>query len=415
MIKKLMKNKLLVNSFYLMLSAFTHSAAGFFFYIIAARIFTAEDLGLSVNLLTSLSLIMVLSQFGFSESIIKFYKKSRDKERFLGTSLLVSAFLSLFFAMVVLFIICKNIPEISGFFTGSLIYPILFLAMSMVWAISVIYDSIFIAIGKSEHVLLKTIIFSIFKLLLPFMLIPLGFFGIYSSWTIASLFSLLFIQAKTKIRLKLGIDFGIIKRMLAFSFINYIGNIFYWLRNFLIPLIITLSFGAAQAAFFYVPLRLLDLMIIVPKSTGRALFAQSQSKNGHSSHFLAFFLSIASSLFFIILFFFFGEKILLVYGKEYMINSLHILKALSIYGLFMAANEILLTQAQHKSDSKEIIIIRVISSMISLLSIFYFRSYGLIGFAYAFLLGEIIAFLAILAGRLTKCISSEKTGDMHDA
>ncbi len=400
MIKKLARNKLLVNSFFLISSAAAHSITGFVFYIIIARLFSAEDLGLSVNLLTSLSLVMVLSHFGFSESIIKFYKKSREKENLIGTSIFVSGLLSLFFAFAILVLMCIKIPSMIVFFSNYLAYAFLFLIMSSVWSISILFDSIYIAMERAEYVLIKTLIFSFFKVMLPFVFISLGFFGIYSSWTIAALISLILMQKIRKFSFKLSINVGLLRKVISFSFVNYIGNISYWLRNFLVPFIITLVYGAASAAFFYVPLRLLDLMLIVPKSTGRALFAQGSKNKKSKGVAVAFFLSIASSFFFIFVFFAFGVKLLSVYGMDYVKNSFAVLKVLSVYGLFMAINEILLTQAQHNSDSKEILTIRVLSSMLSLASLLYLSKYGLIGFAYAFLFGEAIAFIFVVISRI---------------
>ena len=60
------------NSFFMAFSSIFNAGCGFFFWIIAARIYTVEQVGLATALISSLSLVLLFSRLGFDFSIIRF-------------------------------------------------------------------------------------------------------------------------------------------------------------------------------------------------------------------------------------------------------------------------------------------------------------------------------------------------------
>ena len=57
--------------------------------MIAARLYSAEDVGIATALWSSLALIILLSRLGFDFSIIRFFP-SGDKSRIFSTSVIIS-------------------------------------------------------------------------------------------------------------------------------------------------------------------------------------------------------------------------------------------------------------------------------------------------------------------------------------
>lgn len=71
------RDPLYKNSFFIMLSSITNAGFGFFFWMIAARLYSAEDVGIATALWSSLTLILLLSRLGFDFSLIRFFPERR--------------------------------------------------------------------------------------------------------------------------------------------------------------------------------------------------------------------------------------------------------------------------------------------------------------------------------------------------
>lgn len=82
-----------------MLNAITGAAFGFFFWMIAAKIYQKQDVGIATALISSINLLLLFSRMGLDNSMIKFLPKG-DKNRILGTTLLVSTLSSIILGIV---------------------------------------------------------------------------------------------------------------------------------------------------------------------------------------------------------------------------------------------------------------------------------------------------------------------------
>ena len=72
-LKQYLADPLYKNSFFLVLSRVINVACGFFFWMIAARLYSVEDVGLATALISSLGLVILFSRFGFDFSLIRFF------------------------------------------------------------------------------------------------------------------------------------------------------------------------------------------------------------------------------------------------------------------------------------------------------------------------------------------------------
>ena len=59
------------------------------------------------------------------------------------------------------------------------------MVLSAAWVVFNINDSVYIGLRKSEYVLVKQSVFSVAKLVLPWLFLGLGFFGIFGSYSIS--------------------------------------------------------------------------------------------------------------------------------------------------------------------------------------------------------------------------------------
>ena len=88
-IARLASDSLYRNSIFMAATSLFNAGCGFFFWMIAARLYTVEQVGLATALISSLGLIILFSRLGFDTSIIRFYP-SEDRGSVIGTSLAVT-------------------------------------------------------------------------------------------------------------------------------------------------------------------------------------------------------------------------------------------------------------------------------------------------------------------------------------
>ncbi|MFX0206840.1 MAG: oligosaccharide flippase family protein, partial [Candidatus Hodarchaeota archaeon] len=86
--KKHVRDPLYKNSFLIMLTSISNAAFGLIFWIIAAKIYSKEDVGIATALISSLGLLVLLSRFGFDQSIIRFFPEG-DKSKIFSTSAII--------------------------------------------------------------------------------------------------------------------------------------------------------------------------------------------------------------------------------------------------------------------------------------------------------------------------------------
>ena len=83
-ISGLSKDPLFKNSAYIMLTSLSIAGFGLLFWVLAANLYSNEDVGVASAILSSISLITLLSKFGFDQSIIRYFPH-RNKSHILST------------------------------------------------------------------------------------------------------------------------------------------------------------------------------------------------------------------------------------------------------------------------------------------------------------------------------------------
>ena len=151
-----LRDPLLKNSLFIMLTSISGAGFGFIFWMLAAKFYPAEDVGIATALISSMALLVLLSRFGLDFSIIRFFP-TNDKSRIFSTSAIITTSFAVIFGAVFIAGVDILSPEL-----GSLLKPprnaalfLIFLAASSVTALTGIS---FIAIRKAAFQFLQSII-----------------------------------------------------------------------------------------------------------------------------------------------------------------------------------------------------------------------------------------------------------------
>jgi len=100
------------NSIYLMLSMGVMSFFGFFFWIINARLFTPDQVGIGTTLISLMTLISSFSLLGLGNSLIKYLPMSARKNEKINTSLILVGLASIIASIIYLIFLKTFSPKL---------------------------------------------------------------------------------------------------------------------------------------------------------------------------------------------------------------------------------------------------------------------------------------------------------------
>ncbi|MBA7581033.1 hypothetical protein ES695_19775 [Candidatus Atribacteria bacterium 1244-E10-H5-B2] len=381
------------NSIYLMLSTGVMAVFGFFFWIINARLYSAEQVGIGTTLISLMTLISSFSLLGLGNSLIKYLPTSDKKNDKINTSFTLVGFTSIFISIFFLVFLKTFSPRLL-FVRESIIFSLLFILFTVFFSLNIISENVFIAYRSSKFVLIKNTISSIVKLILPIFLVALGAYGIVVSMGIAMavafLVSLVFLILRFNYSPKPIIDRSVVKRMIKFSLGNYIAGFIGGLPAMVLPILITNSIGAKFSAYFYLDMMIANLLYIIPIATSQSLFAEGSYSERELKVQLKKAIKIISLILIpaILVTFLFGKYILLAFGKEYSSEGVIFLQILAISGIFLSINYIGNSIFYIKHRIKLVILVNLLGASIILsLSIMLIHQ-NLLGIGVGWMLGQ---------------------------
>jgi len=384
------------NSIFLMLSTAVMAFFGFFFWIINAQLFTTEQVGLGTTLISVLSLISGISLLGLNVGIIKYLPTSKRKTEKINTSIILVGIVSLITSLIFIVGLETFSPKLL-FLRENLYYSLLFVVFAIFSSSNTLIESVFIAYRSTGYVLIKNIIFSLGKLILPFLLVSLGAMAIFLSFggatAIAFLLALIFLIKKFEYKFKPSLHTGIIANMAKYSSANYLAGVIGTFPQMVLPIIITNKISPQQSAYFYMDMMIANLIFIIPQATTQSLFAEGSCKESEFKEnikkaikIITFFMLPA-----IIITIFFGNHILLVFGKEYSSEGFKFLQLISLSGVLVGINSIYGTVLRVEHKIKEIVIVSMFETTSVLVLTYLLLDKGLSGIGLALIVGRVIS------------------------
>ncbi len=397
-IQHLHRDTLLRNSIYLMLATATMAGFGFFFWLINARLFSIENVGLATTLISVMTLIATLSLIGFNAAFVRFLPKSSTKNEHMNTGLLMVSIASIVLAVVFIAFVRFISPQLSVVEENPW-YALIFVVACVMTALNILTDSIFLANKQAKFTLIIDALFSLFKMLAPFAFIGFGAIGIFTAAALAqTLGTILSIAAMIKwfqYRPKFVITPGVLQGIWRYCAANYLAGVFNLLPVTLLPIIIINHLGAASAAYYYIAMMIATLLYEIPYATTKSLFAEgshneaSLSANAKKSIQMIALLLIPATL---ILFVGSGE-LLRIFGSAYEGGGSTFLRLLVVAGVAVSAYSLTNALFQVKKDSRAIIIVNVCYALSILALSYLLLPWGLTGIGIAWISGNLFAAL----------------------
>jgi O-antigen/teichoic acid export membrane protein len=383
------------NSYYLLSNNIATTALGFLFWLVVARYYTANDIGISIALISASGLITNLASFGLWQSVIRYLHKQEDKIGFINTCLTIILVFSIIFSIIFIYGI-EIWANRLAFIKSSYVYILLFIVFTALSSINYMLNNIFVAYQNARYSFLQTVILSLLKIPLAITLSYVAtILGIFGSWgfaiTVAVTISLFTFMKSVQPHYSLypKIKWTTIKEIFNFSLANYIVGLIGGTPALIFPIIILQVLSADDSAYFYIAFSIASVLFMIPSALSTSLYAEgcvqeSTFRMNKKQAIKQAYLMLAPALAIII---FFGDKLLLLFGKSYSINGHFLLTVLAISSLFMVHSSFYITYLKINLRNMEFEALTLISTIgLLLLSYLLLLNKGLIGLGLAYLI-----------------------------
>lgn len=394
-----------MNSIFNMAGTFILGGLGFVFWIIIARLYQPESVGIATALISLWTLLCNFTILGFHSSLNRYLPKSMDKNGLISSSFTIVALVTLLAACV----LWAGLPIFSPhlvFLRSNIFYFVSFIIFLIFNAWNMLVDSVFLAFRAAGNILVKNTIVSVTKLLLPLIFIVLGAYGIFAATAAAFLcgvaVSLIILAVKFKVRFSFTINFSLIKQTLSYSFANYITSFVLNMPSLILPVLILNAISAKFAAYYYVASMIQSILQVIPVAVGQSLLTEGSYNEAElKKHVRKAFKTVSLILLPTILFIsLFGNILLEFFGKSYASEGFLFLQLYSISTIFTAILLISNAIMNIKHQRITLMIWNVISSLLTLGFSYAFISDKLTGIGWGWMLGQaitgIISFIFII-------------------
>jgi O-antigen/teichoic acid export membrane protein len=260
------------------------AALGVIFWIAAARLFPAQDIGRDSALIAAMMTISGIAQLNMANAVPRFLPRATDPARVLRLAYLASAGAAVLLATAFLAVVPRFVDELGSLLDEPLL-AIGFVVATVVWGVFVIQDAALAAVRRAPLIPIENAVYGVLKLLaLPLFLALGAGFGIFQSWVLPVVLLLvpvnilLFrsaIPAHRRRHPATAPAHGEGRRILRFLALDYAGSALAFTGAAVLPLLVLSLLGPEQSAYFYVSFIIVNSIDMFGFNGGTAVVVES--------------------------------------------------------------------------------------------------------------------------------------------
>lgn len=414
------RDALYSNSIFLIGNAGAGAALGFAFWVLAARLYPPESVGLASALLSAGNLLVFIAALGLGQGVIR-YMSAQDS----GSAAFINFCFTLggLAAIVAALIFIAGIPLWSPaleFARGDVRYGFTFVLFIVSGTLFSLLTDIYLALRRAEYSFIQGLIVGMLKLGLIIVLARLfSIFGILASWTAATAVAVLLGLFLFLVRLQpayrplpvLRLHSG--REMMRFSFRNYVSLGLWLIPGWILPVLVLNEAGSHATAFFFMGWSFASLLFAIPTATANSLFAEGSHRQTHlagdvkRSLKLIAVIALPAAMFLLLA----GDKLLLLFGRQYSEESTKVLWLLVPAIVPLSLNVLYMAVAKVRKRMGEVIIISAVISAVTLtLAYVMISRLGILGAGAAWLSAQTLVALFLLPRFIGLLREKEKAG-----
>lgn len=336
-----LKSPLVFNGYALVLGSGTASVLGMVYWILAARLYAPEVVGLNSAAISAMFFLTNVAQLNLVHALNRFVPAAGEKTaRLVLGAYLVSATLALGVSAIFLFGVSFWSPSLHSL-SASPGTALWFVVATVSWCLFTLQDGVLVGLRQAKWVPLSTIVYAITKLGLIALfaaLFPQS--GVLMSWTVPVL--LLVVPVNVLIFTRLipnhvettrGIQENVsVRDIFYFVAGNYLSS-FIWIATVtLLPLIILERAGAASTAHFYLSWNIAYALYFISTNMGMSLVTEGSRNPQELAHYSLQTLKQTLGLIVpaVVLIVVLAPYILRLYGPNYATEAVSLLRLLTL-------------------------------------------------------------------------------------
>jgi O-antigen/teichoic acid export membrane protein len=395
------------NAVYLVVGTAVISITAFVFWIIAARFYPAEAVGLGSAAVSALGLLALFSDLGLGIGLVRFLPDAgKDGNDMVNSCFTLNGLASVAAALVFLaglrfwspaLLVVRQHPI---FFTA-------FVASAVATALQVLAGDVFLAKLNTKLMAIANAIAGSLKiaLVLVFSAFFMNAFGIFVSIGLATaigfLFAALWFLPKVqneyhpfpKIE-KMALD-----KLRHYATGNYVAKILLQITPYVLPLMVLNTLGTEMNAYFYIAWMGAAVFQIIPSSIFNALFAEGSNDEVSIRTYttkslkLTFLLLLPLTLLILTI----AEKLLLLFGQAYADNAALLLRIAAVAVIPWGINYLYISIERVRKNIKGIVTVTAAATCLSLGSSYLLMlRMGLVGVGIGYAAGQTIVALSVV-------------------
>lgn len=273
-----LRDPVYANGYALVANAGASALLGFLFWVVAARRFSVEALGIGSAVVSAATLAALVGKAGFDAALIRYGPSlgRRDLVRLVLRALVGTLALTTLAALVVLALAVEGVASLAALRapTVALGFVLLAIGTGAAWVL----DAYFIAEQAGIHVFLRNLAFNALKLVAPFvMAASLGGSAVPLAWGAGLAASLALALSVSLARLArrplAGRPPAPARELLGYAARNYALNLSEFLPGLVFPLMVLAVEGAAANARFYLAWTVATVAFLASKAIAQSGFA----------------------------------------------------------------------------------------------------------------------------------------------
>jgi len=397
-LQRIYKVSLYRNALFLMLNTAVTAISGFLFWVVAARFYAAEDVGLASAAVATAGFLVTLAGLGLDSGLVRFISESgKDHDNLVNSCLTFGGLVAAVVTAIFLAGLELWSPDLS-FIRETPLSVAAFVVLVVAWVLYTFLHNIFVAHRRAGYSLLQGVLQGVAKLALAAVLVvSMAAFGLVSAWGLGFVFAAIVGIFVLLPRLHRGyrpiplIRGESIRRIARFSSMNYLAGLIAKVPTAFLPLMVVGLLGAEQNAYFYMAFGVVsNALLLIPAGVSLSLYAEGshdeEDLSLHVRRSLKFSFVLLVPL--IILVFLVGDKILLVFGRAYSAEATHLLWVLALSALPGTVNAIYFYKKRVEKKMKMVVGLGALTVVVTLgLSYLLLPVMGIIGAGIARLIG----------------------------
>ncbi len=248
------------NGYLLMLSSIAMSGIGMVYWVLAARLYTPEAVGLNSAVISAMVFVAGVSHLELGSALVRFVPRAgRATRRFVGYAYLATVIMTAAACVVAVLGLGARFPVL-GTLGGDFSWGVWFIVATVAWSVFGLQDDVLTGLRRTAWVPVENSVFALAKIALLLLLAGwLPRYGIFAAWTLPVVVAILPVNylifryliprhAQSTRDQELRI---IPKQIVRYSVGNYLGTLFSVGSTALLPIMVTYLAGPSANAYFY--------------------------------------------------------------------------------------------------------------------------------------------------------------------